>query len=802
MKFKFLAGIIGYFFLSYCWAQDNIKYQLPPIEILELAEAENTPGTYFTEKTDIMLVLQRPGFLTIEEASQPIKGLAGLRINPGNSTSVGGASYEGIAIKDLKTGESSDIEGLPQYLRASNIQFNTDESMFAFLNREIDGVTLWIVDITGAKAKQVGNIKVNDILGTSYVWKNDGKSLITTAIVENRGEEPAVSEVPDGPIVQENLGKAAPSRTYQNLLKNMDDIRLFDYYLTSQLIEVNVDGNFRELGVPAIYRSFSLSPDNSYLLTYTVQQPYSYLVPISSFPYNVDIRSMDGTRIQNIYQAPLAENTPLGFDSTVPGSRGFAWRPDKDAVLYWATALDDGDSKMKVQKRDEIFMLSAPFTGEPKSFYKSKLRYGGIQWSDNGYAVVTERWRSSRKQLSQLLDSKSGEIISTVADRSSEDSYSDPGRFVFTSNRYDRSTLLMDKGKQPIVFTISIGASPEGDRPFLLKWNLLTGETDTLFKSTGEYYEYPVYFRNDGKLIVTRESVVDAPNYHSVILKSREFTPITSFADPYPSLQGVHKEQLSYTRKDGLTLSGTLYLPKGYQRSDDPLPLLMWAYPREFKTANAAGQVKGSPHRFTRISWGSPIYWVNRGFAILDNADMPIVGEGADEPNDTFVEQLRTNAEAAIKHLTDLGYVDPRRVAVGGHSYGAFMTANLLSHTDLFAAGLARSGAYNRTFTPFGFQAEERTYWQAPQVYYQMSPFSYADKIKTPLLLIHGADDENSGTFPIQSERLYNAIKGHGGTTRLVMLPKEFHGYRAKESVLHTLWEMDSWLEKYVKNKE
>ncbi|MFD2742616.1 alpha/beta hydrolase family protein [Sphingobacterium populi] len=780
--------------------QENLTYQKPPTEILELLEAKNTPAVQFNRQGDKMLLLERPDFITIEDAAQPIIGLAGLRVNPSNSTSIGGVSYAGIQVQDLKSNEVHEIGGLPINPRISNLQFNADETKLAFLNATTDGVSLWVIDLAKYQAQRVGDFFVNDIMGASAFWK-DNTSLYVLRIPD-RGAAPSASLTPTGPVVQENLGKAAPSRTYQNLLRNESDVRLFDYYLNAQLAEVQLDGQVKDIAAPAIYRNVSKSPDGKYLMATTIKKPYSYLVSVASFPYQIDILDQSGAVVKALYTAPLAESVPLGFDSTVPGYRNFAWRADQPATVYWANALDEGNSRTEVPFRDEVLQLAAPFTGVSTQFAKTTLRYAGITWFDKDYAVLSERWRANRRVKNSLISSKDGQEIKVIEERSSEDAYADPGRFVLADNDYHRAVILTDKGKSPTVFTTSDGASPEGDRPFLLKWNLMNGQKDTLFRSRGEWYESPVYFKNDGTLIISRESQTEVPNYQRVALKSRKMTPITRFTNPYPSFEGVQKQQLSYPRKDGLSLTGTLYLPKGYQKSDGPLPLLMWAYPREFKTADAASQVKGSPYRFTRISWGSPIYWVNRGYAILDNADMPIVGEGTAEPNDTFVPQLQANAEAAINYLSEAGYVDRQRVGVGGHSYGAFMTANLLAHTDLFAAGLARSGAYNRTFTPFGFQAEERTYWQAPEVYKTMSPFSYADKIKTPILFIHGMDDENSGTFPIQSERFYNAIKGHGGTARLVFLPKEFHGYRAKESIMHTLWEMDQWLEKYVKNKK
>ncbi|MFC3198902.1 S9 family peptidase [Parapedobacter deserti] len=794
-----LALLLFLFFSTV--AQDNLTYQTPPESIRELVDAPTTPSVQFTKSRDKMLLLERPDFPTIADISQPVLGLAGLRLNPANSASEG-SGFTAIIIKDVKTGKENPITGLPAEARLGNVTLSPDEKWLAFSNSTPNAVELWLADIKLFTARKLTDKPLNDAFGFTLSWTPDGQHILAKFIPDGRGEMPEAGEVPVGPVVQESLGKTAPSRTYQNLLENPYDELLFDYFLTAQAALVDLQGNITKLNEPGIYRTLSYSPDGNYLLVQRVVRPYSYLVPVYSFPYHVVLWDATGTEVKTLHKAPLADDVPIGFDNTVTGPRSYSWRPDKPATLYWVEALDGGIARNEADFRDAVYQLEAPFTADPATLIRTTLRYGSITWADKDYAILNERWRQTRTEKMTLFDSDSGDTIKTIADRSSEDAYTDPGRFVYMPNSYNRSVLLLDKGRQPAVFTISTGASPEGDRPFLMRWNLLSGKTDTLFRSQAPYYELPVFFDNTGTLIISRESVDEAPNYYSVNLKKRSMVPITAFPDPYPSMKDVQKQQLSYPRNDGLTLTGTLYLPKDYKKEDGPLPMLMWAYPREFKTAAAASQVKGSPHRFTRISWGSPVYWVTRGYAVLDNADMPIVGEGEDQPNDTFVPQLKANAEAAINYVTGLGLADPKRIGVGGHSYGAFMTANLLAHTDLFAAGLARSGAYNRTLTPFGFQAEPRTYWEAPEVYYQMSPFSFADKIKTPLLLIHGVDDENSGTFPINSERLYAAIKGHGGTVRLVFLPKELHGYRAKESIYHTLWEMDRWLERYVKHRQ
>jgi dipeptidyl aminopeptidase/acylaminoacyl peptidase len=522
-------------------------------------------------------------------------------------------------------------------------------------------------------------------------------------------------------------------------------------------------------------------------------------VPAGLFPKQINVIDLNGEVVKEISRTPLLDYIPTGFNATQREPRNHNWRADKPATLYWAQAQDGGDPKVKADLRDKLFTWDFPFTAPPKELISVPLRYSRIVWGNDQIAWVYERWVNDRKERVYQVNPSNG-AKKIIFDRNYEDGYNDPGNVFTTTNEFGRSVMLINKDNT--IYMSGVGSSPAGDMPFLDKLELNTGKKSRLWQCQAPYYESFITFLDykKGTFVTSRESTTDNPNYYTRTIGSTKLSPLTSFPHPYPQIKEVKKEVLKYKRADGVELTANLYLPPGYKKEQGPLPGFVWAYPREFKSADAAGQVKGSPYTFTRISWGSPIFWVMRGYAIFDNASMPIVGEGDNEPNDTYVEQLVASAQAVVDYGVSLGVLDRERVGVGGHSYGAFMTANLLAHSDIFKAGIARSGAYNRTLTPFGFQAEERTYWEAPQVYYNMSPFSYADKLKEPVLFIHGEADNNSGTFPIQTERFYNAIKGHGGTARYVVLPYESHGYAAKESIMHTLWEMDSWLDKYVKN--
>ncbi len=799
-------------------AQDDFSYQTPPKDIYDLVMAKPTPGVSINSHGDWMILLERSTFPSIEELAQPELRIAGLRINPKNFGPSRSGYSVNIQLKNIKTRETFSISGLPENMRASSIQWSPNEKQISFINSTNDRIDLYVIDIAQRSARKVNTAPLNTVLGGSYSWMGNDK-LIYKTVPANYRKYPEAPPAPKGPVVQENLGKAAASRTYQDLIKNAHDEDLFDYMAMAQLV-VNDFKTETAIRQPAIYSGISVSPDNNYVLLETIDRPFSYLFPVSGFPHTVAVMSANGGLYDILVKNPSQEGQPIGFDDVVNFPRDFDWRDDKPASIIYTLALDKGLGRSKAEYRDAVYEITLPNYGklvaEPPigmkgdlknvmksgvELFKTQRRLRNIVWGDDQLALVYQSMTFDRK-LQVYAFNPSGKQMNLVHERSSNDAYSDIGSPMLTRNSYGRNVLLRFKNGNLLLR--SQGASPEGDMPFVQSFDLATKKGTILWRCTAPYYEYvvDVLDAENGVYLTSRESTNEVPNYYIRNLK-KKIAPIaiTDFKNPYPQLEGVVKQKISYKREDGIDLTGDLYLPKGYNKEKDgPLPVVMWAYPREYKSAADAAQVRGSRYLFTRLNWASPIFWITQGYAVLDNAEMPIVGEGDKEPNDNFIPQLYLNAHAAIQALSKMGVGDSNRVAVGGHSYGAFMTANLLAHTNLFKAGIARSGAYNRTLTPFGFQAEERTYWQAPEVYYNMSPFSFANKIKTPLLLIHGEMDNNPGTFPIQSERLYNAVKGHGGTTRLVFLPYESHSYAAKENILHMMWEQNQWLDKFVKN--
>lgn len=799
---KKLQPLLWLFMAAICLPAFGQNYQTPPSAIADLVNAPNTPSVRFSKNGDWMMLLESAGNPSIEELAQPELRIAGMRINPATSGPSRSRSVENIKIRMTRSGEEIQIKGLPENPAMGGFALSKDEKYMAFTNTEDTGISLWVVDMETFEAKKLTAAILNDVMGNVMTWTPENQILIK-ANNPDRGSMPEEPAAPAGPVIQETSGDAAPSRTYQDLLSNPYDEQLFAYFMDTQLMLVDLDGNQKAIGPKAMIKSFDLSPDGSYILVDIIKQPFSYLVPASRFPYDVEIWSKGGQKVKTFAQIPLDEVRPTGFDATVTGPRSINWRADKPAVLYWVEAQDGGDGKVDMEEREIVYTLAAPFSGSKQTLATTSLRFGGISWSTDDFAILNERWFGARREIRSVINpANPAQEKRVIIDRSYDDIYNDPGSPMYTENEFGENVLLR---KGDLIFMTSEGGSPEGSMPFLSTFNTQTKEQEILWRSEAPFYERVVKILDDEgtEFITLKESTDIQPNYWLVNTK-RRIAPqqVTAFAHPYESIKGINKQLVKYKRKDGLDLSAVIYTPEGFTPGEDaPLPVLMWAYPREYKSAEIASQVRGSKYRFTRLSWGSPIYWVTQGYAIMDQTEMPIVGEGDKEPNDYFIEQLVANAEAAIDHIVELGIGDRNRIGVGGHSYGAFMTANLLSHTDLFAAGIARSGAYNRTLTPFGFQYEQRSYWEAPEVYFNMSPFSFAHKVKTPILMVHGEADNNSGTFPIQSERYYNALKGHGATAKLVFLPHESHGYAAKESILHTLYEMDSWLDKYVKNK-
>lgn len=782
----------------------DIGYMEPDQVLIDFVDVQWAPSMSISPDFQTWLFcipLRNP---SIEELAKDELKLAGMRFRPETFAPSRSGHYIALSLLRYPELDLCEVRGLPSNPRILRTAWSPNGQKVAFTNETSEGVELWVIDIESAEAERLTGPILSLTANEFPRWLSSGNGIVCCIVPEDIGDPPEESTVPSGPIIQEATGTEAPVRTMQDLLENSHDEDLFEYYLTSQLTVVLLDGSVEKLGQPCIVWYFSPSPDDEYLLVSQLQRPFSYSVTAGRFSEKIEIWDVSGNPVYEVADLPVRDEIPISRGSVAEGPRSISWRNDTEATICWVEALDGGDAGSEAELRDRIFLLSAPFNCEPDVLAELEYRFSGIQWKSDLLAIISEWWWPTRQIRSWRLSPGNSESIpELLLDYSWEDRYNDPGSPVTYVGENGRSVLFTADGGNTI-FLKGDGASPEGDRPFLDRFDLNTMETERMFHSEPPYYERPVMFTDTSgsKLLFRRESITEYPNYFVLNLEDGCDQQTTFFEHPTPQLRDIQKEMITYEREDGVTLSATLYLPPGYRADDGPLPMLMWAYPQEFRSASAAGQISGSPYKFDYIGWWSPLIWLTQGYAVLDDPAMPIVGEGEEQPNDTFVQQLVMSAEAAVEEVVRRGVADPDRIAIGGHSYGAFMTANLLAHSDLFAAGLARTGAYNRTLTPFGFQSEDRSLWDAPEVYWEMSPFMNADKINEPILLIHGDADSNPGTFPMQSERFFAALKGLGGTARLVMLPLESHGYTARESILHVLWETQEWLDRYVERQE
>jgi dipeptidyl aminopeptidase/acylaminoacyl peptidase len=770
-------------------------YQKAPKAVRDVLKVPPEPQVSVSPTRDTLLLLQGERYPGIDEFAEPMLRLAGLRINPNTNGPARTPRLVGLSLMTLD-GNKVEVK-LPERPRLGVPAWSPDGKFFAFTHTTDDGVELWFGNTAERRARRLLRQRVQAAFGKPFLWLPGGKALLVQLVPENRGDLPAAPRTPRGPVIQESAGKAAPVRTLQDLLRNAHDEALFDYFTTSQLAVVTVpDGKVRPLGKPGIFAEAEPAPDGKHLLVQRVHRPYSYLLAVNAFPREVAVWDLGGKVVKQLPGRPLADLIPI--EGVPKGPRQYQWHPTDPASLVWVEALDEGDPRIRVSHRDRVVVLPAPFAEEARELLKTQHRFAGMSWTADGLALVKDYDRDRRWERTVLVDGKSGKSLKPLFERSVQDRYKDPGT---------PATRLLPNGHRVLrqhgddIFLIGQGATPKGDYPFLDRFDLKTLEKKRLFRCGEESYETVLALLDDaGTRVLTRhEMLTSPPNYFVRSLANGEDKKaLTSFPDSAPQLRGIKKQLVTYKRADGVPLSFTLYLPADYKEGQR-LPAVFWAYPIEFNDAATAGQIIGSRFRFTSIGGPSHLFFLTQGYAVLDGPTMPVIGD-PETANNTYLEQIIGSAKAAIDKADEMGVIDRNRVGVGGHSYGAFMTANLLAHSDLFRAGVARSGAYNRTLTPFGFQRERRTLWEAPDVYLKMSPFLYAHKIRSPILFIHGEADNNPGTFPVQSERMYQAVKGNGGAARLVMLPHESHGYAARESVEHTLAEMIAWFDRHVKN--
>ncbi|MBF0406922.1 MAG: S9 family peptidase [Candidatus Riflebacteria bacterium] len=779
-------------------------YKSPPKRISEIIVSPPTPILSLSPAGGYALVIDYRTQLTMEELAKPFLRLAGIRFHADTNSTRRTSFITAVKSLSLNNGKLTDIQLDPDS-KYGQPTWSPDGKKIAISKITDSAIEVWVYDPFEGTGDMLTDFPVNNILMPAYQWDRDSKHLFIPSVPDNRKEPPEKAETPSGPFVQESSGRISKLRTYQDLIQTDFDEKLFAYYAQSEIKKINIETKeIIKLGNPDYYSSLTVSPDRKYILVQKLKRPFSKIVPAELFAHSWEIFDSTGVSLKTIADLPAAEQLPI--QGVITGPRGLEWQQLASSTLIWVEALDGGDPNNKADFRDRILKISEPFTDSPAELLKLPQRYAGLTWLDiSSKMLVSDYDRDTQWIRTWLLDVNQPQSASDaplIFSRAVNDDYGDPGNPVMKSLP-DGQEVAIASGNS--LFMAGRGATPSGFRPFLNQFDLSDKTVKQLFRAATDTFEIFEGFADEKRnaIITKRESPALSPNYYLRPLKENIFenpVAVTHFPDPAQELTKIRKELLTYKRSDGIPLSGTLYYPVDYVENTK-VPVVVWAYPLEYTSPKTAGQVRTTSNRFTKPEGDSILFLLLHGYAVLYRAEIPVVGDPK-TANDTFIEQITDGAKAAVDKLIEKGIADPERIGVSGHSYGAFMTANLLAHTNLFAAGVARSGAYNRTLTPFGFQGERRSFWEATDVYTRLSPFTHANKINEPLLLIHGEMDDNSGTFPMQSERLFSAVQGHGGTVRLVVLPYESHGYSARESNLHVVAETIEWFDKYLVKKK
>jgi dipeptidyl aminopeptidase/acylaminoacyl peptidase len=786
--------------------QSSTGWQQPPEEVMKVLHAPRLPAVWTAPTGEHLLLADPVLYPPLAEMAGPMHVLAGMRVDPKTNNMHGRHGATSPRLVEVEGGAETPLD-LPPDVEVHSVTWTVDGRRFALTTRHADHMGLWVGSVEG-DLRKIEGVAVNQLLDTGVRWMPDQRRLLVRR-VPGRGPAPQPPAIPAGPEIQEGKGAQARS-TYEarNLLETAHDDALFSYYATCELVVVDpVKGTVKRLGEPAVYATSDFSPDGDVLLVERLVGPWSHAVPWWRFAREVEVWDEHARPVATIASLPLANEVPI---HGVPlGPRGVSWRATAPRTLFWVEALDGGNPVAKVPHRDRLMRLEPPFTGEPEEVFRAEHRI--VSWNgwgaDDGTLVLGQRERMRRWRYAWLLDVDAG-TARPWFDHNESDRYSSPGspkRRQLPNGEW----VLHQKGDA--VYFSGSGGTDKGDRPFLDLRSMSTGEVERLFRCDPDRYEYFVAFAGDeDRFVLHSESADDVPNYHLATLggtvnapegeATRAYTrrPITRFEDPTPQLRRIEKRLVRYERDDGVPLSFELQLPPGY-REGTRLPTVLYAYPLEYSDPSTAGQVRGSAQRFSRIYGASHLYFLLQGYAVLNNTAMPMIGD-PETTYDTFVPQLVADAEAAVAKAIEIGVADPDRIGIIGHSHGGLMVANLLAHSDLFRAGIARSGSHNKTMQPFGFQSERRSLFEARDAYVELSPTFFADQVNEPVLVIHGKEDSNPGTLTIQSEVFFEAVRGSGGTARLVLLPHEDHGYRAVESIEHVLWEQITWFDKYVKS--
>jgi dipeptidyl aminopeptidase/acylaminoacyl peptidase len=832
-----LSGLIGLFLLAcvpFIYAEED-TYILPPESVQELFSRDKNYVTLDALSPDgkHFLVTRSTELSTLEKMSFETYRLAELEFRPKTNRHwyLDTFGMNGLRVYSFEQRQLKDIP-IPADTIVSDMMWSPDGGKVAFLAHRPEGTRVWTADVATGKTSPLGDAFVMATLtgrrgrGTPATsgsrmlqWTPKG-TVITLLVPSDRGPEPERG-VPKSPIIRRTREKPSPTRTQPFLLKDEHDMALFRYYTTAQMAELAPGKAPRKIGEPAVYMGFSSSPDGQYILAEKLVEPFSFIVGYSSFPNRLDVMDLDGKVVSNIREIPLQENQTRRSSQVLQDfPREVVWHPSGATLGFlWKEEKkrdeegEESEDEERTPRRDRIMSLAPPFDMSQVKLHvlntDKDQSFNGIRYAMEGdFAFVTvrdsdnENGESTEKIVAYHLgrDDPTEQIV--VPEYDPDDIIDHPGE-ILTQRTQNGIVYALTSSKGGQVYLEGDGLKEDfKPQPFVDRVAIGGGQKERVFEGGKDMYERPLVPLDPdlSQMIVARESKAEFPNSY-LWSPSGSMNKLTANQDPFPEITGVKRVDFTFTRRDGLEIQGRISLPVGYQEGTR-VPAMFWTYPSEYSSEKEYEEdaIRDRNHnRFTHLSylrWSD--IWLSQGYALV-HPDVPIIDKG-NTYNDNYVQHMVDSLYAAIRKVDQMGYIDVDRIGHGGHSYGAFATANLLAHTPFFKAGIAGNGAYNRSLTPMGFQSERRFIWDTHGLYLEMSPFFQADRIDTPILLYHGADDNNTGTFPIQSDRLIQALTGLGKTAVLYKYPYESHSPRAKATYMDIWARWLEWFDKYVKN--
>jgi dipeptidyl aminopeptidase/acylaminoacyl peptidase len=834
----------------------NEAYVTPPPEIARLVTAPRHLNVTLDEPGPDRRRVLKPiagGLPPVVTFGRRWHNLAGLQIDPraNRARTLTTRGLAGLEIVDVLTGRAVAVD-VPRGATLSSPEWSPDGSQVAFLANFDDASYVYVADAASGRSRRVAPVPVLATLVTSVDWTADGRSIVTVLPPEGRSAEPSAPAIATGPQVRLTTpGAKLKTRTYADLLEGPYDRALLEYHVTGQLAVLDVAGgsrSVRRIGRPAMIQAVDASPDGRYFRVTLLQKPLSYFVPVSAFGTVDELWDANGARITEIARRPLREadtTTAPGQNAAADTSRrSIAWMPNGQGLYYLqqeparrgadTTAADSADAPSgpggRARRKDRLYQWVPPFdSASRKVLLESNNRMAEVLFAEDAHVVfVAENVSGVAHVYAVYLGEPDGKRYTLTRVRglpaslgrggtgfggggprggTGADSvtfYQNPGTLMSKTGRTGGEVALLSSDRRHaylrgIQYYRAYGDS--APRPFVDRIELKTGQKQRLFESALNVFEQVEAALDDdfAQAIVTRENATTVPDSYLRDMRSGQLVKLTNNRDYSPEITTAPRRMIQVTRADGYRFWVNVTLPPGY-RGGTRLPAMFWFYPYEFTDQPAYDRTRRTynRNRFPQLGPRSMAYLVTQGYAVVE-PDAPIVG-APNRMNDNYVADLRNNLAAVIDELDRQGIIDRRRLGLGGHSYGAFGTVNAMVHTPFFKAGIAGDGNYNRTLTPNSFQSERRDLWEARETYLAMSPILYADRLTGALLLYHGIEDQNVGTDPINSVRLFHALQGMGKTVALYMYPYEDHGPATRETLLDLWGRWTAWLDLYVKN--